>query len=152
MQPPQHSATSTPTFVDSAAFDIERVISERATMPDGGDGHPVVLYFAGETRYDLSAPALVGDETRCPRDYLRPDHDRPVWTLRRMRPTEVASCHDIGGQAAKLRAFALSAGERTLTDLEVAAHVDQWGIATIYAVGEAALRASEAPKAAEKKR
>lgn len=152
MHPPQHSPTAPITFIDSAAFDLDRVTLERATMPDGGDGHPVVLYFAGETRYDLGAPALVGETLTCARDYLLPDHGRPVWTLRRLRPMDAAMCRDLGGNAGRLRAFALSAGEKALTDREVEAHAEEHGLLALYAVGEAALKASEAPKAAEKKR
>lgn len=152
MHAPQHSATAAITYLDPSAFDLDRVRAERAAMPDGGDGHPVVLYFAGESRFDLDAAHPVGDQIRSARDYLIPDHGRRAWTLRRLRPIEAARCRDAGGKVGQLQAFALSAGEKPLSDAQVEALVDEHGLDAVCAVGEAALRASESPKAAEKKR
>lgn len=149
---PQHSATALITYIRSAAFDLDRVTRERATMPDGGDGHPVVLYFAGESRYDLGAPYHVGGELRCARDYLKPDHGQKVWELRRLKASESVRCRDAGGKVGQLAAFALAAGDvRPLTDAQVEAFAEEHGLIELCEVGEAALRASEAPKAAEKK-
>lgn len=164
MHPPQHSITATIRYLPRAAFDLDRASEERATMPDAGDGHPVVLYFAGETRYDLDAPAHVGDEVRCARDYLRPAHGCPEWEGQRIRIVDVARCRDVGGRLGQVEAFCL--GLRAVTGLEGAppvdgrriteraldAFVDLVGLDAICDVGEAFLRASEAPKAAEKKR
>lgn len=154
MHVPQHSITATPRYVRSAAFDLDRVKRERATMPDGGDGHPVVLYFAGESRFDLDAPHPVGEQIHSAREYLLPDHGAKIWEMRRLRPMECARCRDVGDNAGKLTAFALTMGTpgRPLTDEQIEAYVDECGLEELYAVGDAALRASEAPKAAEKKR
>lgn len=152
MQPPQHSVTASITYLRSAAFDLDRVIAERATMPDGGNGHPVVLYFAGETRHDLDAMAPVGDVMRNAREYIKPDHGCREWKPRRLKALEVARCRDSGGKVGQLGAFALSMGEgKPLTDAQVDAYAEDYGVDEICEVGEAALKASEAPKAAEKK-
>lgn len=152
MQAPQHSVTSSITFIRSAAFDLDRVALERTTMPDGGNGHPVVLYFAGETRHDLDAAAPVGEFMRTAREYLKPDHGCREWKPRRLKAIEVARCRDSGGKVGQLGAFALAMGEgKPLTDAQVEALSDEYGVDELCDVGEAALRASEAPKAAEKK-
>jgi hypothetical protein len=88
----------------------------------------------------------------CAREYLKPDHGCREWRLRRLRAIEVGQCRDRGGKVGQLAAFALSAGEgKSLTDAQVDAFVDTYGMDEVCEVGEAALRASEAPKAAEKK-
>lgn len=162
--PPQHSITAAIRYIPSAAFDISRVSKERASMPRDGDHHPVVLYFAGESRYDLDAPYPVGDDLVSARDYLLPDHTCPEWELRRLRMAQVARCRDAGGRVGQLEAFRLSfvsvrgiegaptmGDDQTLTEAQAEKIADVVGLAALYDVGEAALRASEAPKAAEKK-
>lgn len=172
MTPPQHSITAPITFIHGRAFDWSNVKAERAAMPDGGDAHPLVEYFAGTTRYDIDAPCPVARITPsgvemvrgCARDYLKQDHGCKEWRLRRLRAIEVGQCRDRGryhdatgrayfdGKVGQLAAFALAAGEGgPLTDAQVDAFVDTYGMDEICDVGEAALRASEAPKAAEKK-
>lgn len=165
MHPPQHSITATIRYLPRAAFDTDRAAEDRKSMPANGDGHPVVLYFAGETRYDLDAPAFVGDETRCARDYLMPSHGQPEWEGQRIRIVDVARCRDVGGRLGQIEAFsiglravhgldgapALESGRR-VSERALDALVDLVGLDAICDVGEAFLRASEAPKAAEKKR
>lgn len=159
MTAPQHSITAIPRYVNDAAFDLDRIKLERSRMPDGGDAHPVVIYRSGESRLDLDAPYPVpdaegGSALFCARDYLKPDHGQKIWEPRRLRPMEVTRCRDVGGDSGKLIAFALAMGtsSRPLTDAAVEAHVDEHGLDEILAVGAAALSASEAPKASEKKR
>ena len=161
MHPPQHSITASIVFLPARAFDWTNVGAERARMPDDGDAHPLVEYLAGTTRYDLDAPCpvsrIAADGSTdlgyaCARDYLKPDHGCKEWRLRRLRSYEVAQCRDRGGKVGQLAAFALAAGEgKPLTDAQVDALVDTHGLAEVCEVGEAALRASESPKAAEKK-
>jgi len=153
MTAPQHSITAQPRYIRPAAFDVERCVAERETMPDGGDGHPLRLYLIGESRYDLDAPGPVNGSMVCARDYLRPDHGCPEWPIRRLKVAEVNHCRDLGGDTGRTAAFARVMGPpgRPISDAKIEEYVDEHGMAEILAVGEAALRASEAPKAAEKK-
>lgn len=154
MTVPQHSITSPITYIAPAAFDLDRCITERETMPDEGDGHPLSIYLRGESRYDLDAPQPVGDQVHTARDYLKPDHSFPEWKLRRLNAREVCACRDAGGDTGRRLAFSmtLSVLGRPLSDAKVDEYADTHGMAEILNVGEAALRASEAPKASEKKR
>lgn len=161
MTPPQHSVTASIVFLMDQAFDWTNVGAERALMPDSGNDHPLVAYCAGTTRFDLDALCPVArvaadgsaelGHARA-RDYLKPNHGCREWRLRRLRSYEVAQCRDRGGKVGQLAAFALAAGDgKPLTDAQVDALVDTYGMAEVVEVGEAALRASESPKAAEKK-
>lgn len=154
MTVPQHSVTAAITYVARRAFDTDRVAAERATMADSGDSHPVPVYFAGESRFDIDAPYPVGDEHRCARDYLLPDHGCREWKPRRLKAVEVTRCRDTGGRTGQLQAFAVALGElgKPLTDAQLDVYADEYGVDELCEVGEAALRASESPKAAEKKR
>jgi hypothetical protein len=151
--PPQHSATAIPRYVRDAAFDIDRLKLERATMPNGGDAHPVVLYATGESRYDLDAPHPVGDTIHSAREYLRPDHGCPIWELRRLKPIELVRARDAGGDTGYLAAAAMTLGTfgRPKSDAEIETIVDEHGLDEVLGIGRAAMRASEAPKASEKK-
>lgn len=160
---PQHSVTAAIVYYSSAAFDVERVKAERAKMPDNGDAHPIVRYFSGETRLDLDAPAFVGGDVRTAREYLRPGHDLPQWNGQRIRPALCARCRDLGGASGELEAFRVGyqssslAGSpvlpigASLTEQQLDALADQVGVPMLCEIGRAFLRASEAPKAAEKK-
>ena len=150
MIPPQHSITAPIRYVSRAAFDYDVINAEMAAMQDASQ-HPWAIYVRGESRFDLDAPYLVGDGRKCVREYLKPDHGFPIWTLRRLRPTDAAKCRDAGGKTGQLMAFALVAGEKPMRDADVDAAADTHGLDEIYAIGEAALLASEAPKASEKK-
>lgn len=162
MNVPQHSATAAMVYFTAAAFDHERVRAERDQMADR-DAHPAVVYFAGESRLDLDAPAQVLGEARTARDYLRPGHDLPQWVGQRIRPAHCARCRDLGGRSGDLEAFRLGyqssslAGSpvlpigAALTEQQVDALADAVGVPMLCEVGAAFLRASEAPKAAEKK-
>lgn len=156
--PPQHSIHATPTYLHRSAFDLQRMVDERRRMPNDGDGHPLVLYFAGESRFDLDAQQPIPGETpddeprrACARDYLKPDHGCREWKFRRLRPVQVARCNDVGGNVGELQAFAAACGDKPLTDAEVDAFVDEYGLAAICEVGRAVLLSSTAPKASEKK-
>lgn len=152
MHPPQHSVTAPMTVISALAFDIARVNAEQDAMPDGGSSHPWSLYYRGETRYDIDAPLQLGDKVVTVREYLKPDHGFREWKPRRLKAAEVVRCRDNGGKSGQLVAFALAMGDgKPLTDAQVEAMADQYGVSEICEVGEAALRASEAPKAAEKK-
>lgn len=148
---PQHSVTAVTTFLSTRAFDLDRVVLERESMPNAGNEHPVVVYFSGASRYDLDAEYPVGEQMARARDYIRKDHGQPEWKLRRLKALELARCVDEGGTVGKLQAFALGAAPKAMTDTEVQQHVDDHGMDAICDVGEAVLRASSAPKAAEKK-
>lgn len=152
MHPPQHSVTAQIVFFASRAFDLDRAVKEKDAMANGDD-HPMAVYLSGRSRYDLDAPSPCGpDRMACARDYLKPDHGCREWRPRRLKAMEVASCRDRGGKVGQLNAFALAMGEsRPLNDSQIEAMVDEYGMDEVCDVGEAALRASEAPKAAEKK-
>lgn len=151
MQPPQHNILAPATYIKTDAFDLDRVMSERSKMPNAGNSHPIPVYYSGATRYDLDAVAAVGDKWVAPREYLKPGHGCREWKLRRLRAVEVVRCRDAGGKTGQLQAFALAADVRPLTESQVDELADQYGIDELCEVGEAALLASEAPKASEKK-
>lgn len=165
MSVPQHSATAQIRFIRADAFDTDRVAAERKTMPNDGNDHPVVIYFSGRSRYDLEAPAPVGEALLRPRDYLRPDHGFPTWTGKRLGAVMTAKLQDLGGHVAELEA--LSRGfesidvdvpglnhvpGRPLTEGQIEKLADRFGLEHLYAVGDAFLRASSAPTVAEGKR
>ncbi len=164
--PPQHSATATIQVIVQTdnAWNLDRFVAEVNEMPESAAGdHPLALYFSGKTRYDLDAPGRVGETTCTPRDYLLPSTTPALWTLRRLRIGEASRCRDIGGRQAQLEAFALAVTSSTavevppqgitrrLSDREVESIADQVGARVVWEVGEAAMRASEAPTSAEKK-
>jgi len=165
MSVPQHSATAPITFLSTAAFDAERVAKEMATMSDGGAEHPVVIYAAGRSRYDLDAPYPVGEELRRARDYLRVDHTCPTWSLKRLGAVATARLHDIGGEVAALDAlckgfeavsievpgFKPIAG-RQLSEHQINQLADHFGLDEVVRAGEAVLKASASPTASEGKR
>ena len=151
MTPPQHSITAPITVYAFRAFDADRIIAEREGMPNP-DAHPFSIYWSGESRFAIDTPYQVGDQTLTARDYLLPDHGCREWKPRRLKAIEVARCRDAGGKVGQLQAFALSCGDgRPLSDAQVESLVDEYGHEEVCWVGEAALRASEAPKATEKK-
>jgi hypothetical protein len=163
-QPPQHSITAPIKFIPVEAFDEPRAVEEMADMEDGLQ-HPLMRYLSGATRYDLGAAYPVGDEMRSASDYLRSDHGHPVWELRRLKLAEVSRCRDLGGASGQYAAFRLAfvsvsgvegapvlAAGKTLSEAQADSMIDTVGATAIYLVGEAALRASEAPRDAEKKR
>jgi|688.fasta_scaffold1687198_1 hypothetical protein len=151
MTPPQHSITAPITVYAFRAFDADRIIAERGKMSNP-DAHPFSVYWSGDSRFAIDTPGLVGDKTLSARDYLLPDHGCREWKPKRLRAVEVCRCRDAGGKVGQLSAFALACGEgRPLNDAQVEEFVDEYGLDEICWVGEAALRASEAPKAAEKK-
>ena len=75
---PRHRVDAPPCFVSESddAWDRERIELERAAMARAGrdpDDHPVSLYHAGNSRYDLGAKHQIDDEqTRSASEYLRP--------------------------------------------------------------------------------
>lgn len=151
MTPPQHSITAPAVVYAYRAFDWERIAIERDAM-ERPDTHPFAVYWTGESRYAIDTPGRVGDDIRTARDYLRPDHGCREWRPRRLKASEVCRCRDASPKTGQLQAFALACGEgRALTDAQVDALCDEYGVDEICWVGEAALRASEAPKLAEKK-
>lgn len=167
--PPQHTATATIQVITQhdPAWDLDRFVAEVGEMTeDAARDHPFSRYISGKTRFDLDAPGQVGDQTLTPRDYLRPHITPTLWTLRRLRIGEASRCRDIGGHQGQLEAFALAVTSVTsamaaevppqgitkrLPDATVEALAEQFGAKVVWEVGEAAVRASEAPTSAEKK-
>lgn len=157
--PPQHSVTAPITYVSVEAFDTDLILAERESLPGHGDDHPVVRYVSG--RRDIDAPYPINGELKTARDYLRPDHGMPVWTGRRLRASEVARCMDKDTAMASLSAFAAglvscsldsqSPSTKWLSDQQVDAYVDRYGMAEVLAAGAAFLEASKAPTYDEKK-
>lgn len=169
MQPPQHSATAQIKIIAKSdpAWDYDRALEEIRYIEDtGGDTaqHPLFAYLHGRTRYDLDTPAHVGEELRTPRDYLRPGTVPVLWTCRRLRIAEVAECRDLGGRRGQLEAFRLAVTgvsgvdievpqgpARSMTERAVEKICEHVGATVVWEVGEAAMVASEAPTASEKK-
>jgi hypothetical protein len=176
--PPQHNVTAPTRFIPRTdpAWDLDKALAELDGLagPDR-DSHPMVKYFAAESRYDLDAPGVVIERDlegaavhvhRIPREYLKPDSKPVTWTLRRLKLTQQSQLADAPQHQAEVSAFAL-----TVTNLEngppgvevkgtagvplSATLVDQlaevFGTDMIYEVGRAAMAASAAPSSAEKK-
>lgn len=165
MSVPQHSATAAIRYLKAAAFDTDRVADERKSMPDDGNDHPVVIYFSGRSRYDLDAPYPVGGELRKPREYLKPDHGCPMWSVKRLGAVMTARLQDIGGHVAELDALCRGfeavdvdvpglgyVPGKVLSEGQIEKLAEQFGLEDLYAVGAAILRASAAPTVAEGKR
>lgn len=166
MTAPQHSATAPIRFVslNDDAWDLATANAEVEALEDDKKGdHPVTRYIQGKTRFDLDAPGQVGDETKTPRDYLKAGVEPTIWTLRRLKISELTRCRDMGGRAGQLEAFRLAltdvAPQRCkipedtvrVQDKALQTIVDAYGAETVWSVGEAALLAAAAPTDAEKK-
>lgn len=167
--PPQHSATAQIRFIRSTdpAWDLDCVEEERKRLGKRTDEHPIPVYFAGESRYDLDAPGPVDGETKSPRQYLRPEVKPRAWLGRRLGIAEVARCHDVGGSMGELEAFAMAVvgcenfpepaptieqgPARRLSASLVDEIAERLGMAEVFEVGRAMLLASRAPTSAEKK-
>lgn len=176
--PPQHSVTATIKFIrrTDPAWDLDRAIAEKEGLEgDEHDGHPLVAYFSGASRYDLDAPGTVIEKDaeggklhvqRCAREYLKPDSRPRIWTLRRIKLSLQAELEDAPKHRGHVQAFSLgvsslengppglevkSSGGMPLADAVVDAVADQLGAEEVYEVGAAVLRASRAPTSAEKK-
>jgi hypothetical protein len=176
--PPQHSVTAPILFIarTDPAWDLDTAIVEKDGLEgDEHDGHPLVAYFSGASRYDLDAPGTVitrdaqGGKVhaqKSARDYLKPDSRPRIWTLRRIKLSLQAELEDAPKHRGCVQAFALGVASLvngppglevkavagvSLSDQVVDAVADQLGAETVYDVGEAVLRASRAPTSAEKK-
>lgn len=177
--PPQHSVTAPIRFIhrEDPVWDRDRWQAElgrEGITDEEHDQHPIVLYFSGDSRYDLDAYGTVveldGERAkvpvpRRPRDYLKPDGRPTTWHLRRLKMTQQASLDDTPRHSARMAAFALGVTKLEngpdglevvgaagpLSTAMVDAVAEHYGAAMIYDVGEAVLRASKAPTHAEKK-
>lgn len=168
MSAPQHSATAPIRFISrlDPAWQLDDFPAEVEAMGERASEHPIGRYFRGETRFDLDAPGMVGEETKCARDYLREGSKPVTWTLRRMRIGTLAHCKDTGGHQGELQAFRFAivsvdnapgvevpplgmAGQ--LTEKQAEAIAEVVGARIVFEVGAAAMLASEAPTSAEKK-
>lgn len=140
--PPQHSVDAPIVFIFSAdpAWDDDRIAEELKTASDKG-AHIVAQYLSGLTRGDLGAPDAQG---RTVTQYLEPGYE--AQELKRLGLLEVARCRDLGGRVGQFHA----AKAAYVGDLD--ALLDEQGARYVFALGEFALRCSEAPRPGESKR
>ncbi|MEM6988919.1 MAG: hypothetical protein AAF721_00435 [Myxococcota bacterium] len=143
-------------------------VDELTELQEAGSGgaatHAMARYYSGETRFDLNA---AGDDDRTPASYLREGESPVLFSLRRLRMTELTKCRSLDGDAGAELAFRLSCvgidngpsgmsfnppkPGRLMSDATLQEVADYLGAERIYAAGHAALKASRAPLYAEKK-
>jgi hypothetical protein len=175
-RPPQHNARAPIEYIRKGDPAWSDAYNDELEAVDDASEHPMVKYYMGETRYDLDAPGTVtaydeDDEeqvaTKTPRQYLREDAKPVIFRLKRLRIGEVSRFRDQGARTGAAMAYSLAIkeidnapsgvkcdrreGRRTISDRQLEEHAEAFGMQTIWEVGEAALRASEAPSYAEKK-
>lgn len=129
-RPPQHRADSVPVYVDErdSAWNEDAIRQECAEMRRRGvspSRHPVNIYHAGTSRYDLGAPYDVLGMQRCASDYLGPDATKFI--LRRLGHAELYRMTDMGPSTALGRLYGCRVG---LEQVENGPKVkrDEWGI------------------------
>src|SRR5688572_21022831 len=88
-RPPKHRIDSPIVYIPPGddAWDLATIEAERKAMMEAGekpDLHPVTVYYSGETRFDLSAPAKVLGDDRCPAQYLLDGKKPERFKLRRL--------------------------------------------------------------------
>lgn len=176
--PPQHSVTAPIVFISrlDSAWDLDRALAEKDVVEGAkADEHPLVLYFSGESRYDLDASGTVWTEgedkvltpePHAAREYLKEGIRPRMWTLRRLKFSQVSELLDAPRHRRLMHAFALGVVELVngpdglpvkstrgvpLSEKHLDDIAEALGADLIYEVGEAILRASQAPTSAEKK-